>query len=129
MGQAVVQRLRIYSPHGCRVLFLQGFKNVGSRKMQHHFILIFGSGRTETGMKKFFHQIATLKCPVMLLQLTFFLCRKPITTAGQKFLLQLGIDLFMFDMGTIYLVFYLNAKKTPTAGRVGQANRSDCLYQ
>ena len=61
-----------------------------------------------------------LECPIMLLQLTFFLCRKPITGTGQKFLLQLGIDLLMFDMSTVYLVFYLNAEKTPTAGRIGK---------
>ena len=114
------KRIRIISTHSCRILLFQNFENISSRKALYHFILIFSHGRAKTSIKNFLHHTAPLKFLIIFLQLRLFFRCKPIPDSFQKFMFQLGIDLFMLDMRAIYLPFHFHTKKTAAPCRVGK---------
>ena len=67
-----------------------------------------------------FYGVDMIVCAIMTLQSMFFLLVEPVTGTCKQFLFQLGVDLWMFNSGTVNIMFRFNADESAAACRIAQ---------
>ncbi len=92
-------------------------ENFGSR---HPITILFGFRTTETGMKHIFQRRVAIVCLVASLHFLFFLLIQVITLTIQHLLLQLGIELLVFNRFVRNHIGHFHTKEASASRRVTQ---------
>ena len=99
------------------ITFVHQAEDFGSR---HPVTLLFRFRTTEAGMEYIFQRRVTIVCLVATLHLLFFFLIQVITLAIQHLLLQLGIELLVFNRFVRNHIGHFHTKEASASRRITQ---------